>query len=133
MNKVTLIGRLGKDPETRHFEKSQVSSFSLATSKKVKGEESTQWHNISVWGKLSEITEKYLSKGSLVAVSGEIEYRSYEKDGQKIWVTEIKGWEIEMLGGNPSNETKTEPVKVSTDFKEEHRPSNETTTDELPF
>ncbi|HUI31328.1 MAG TPA: single-stranded DNA-binding protein [Candidatus Acidoferrales bacterium] len=106
VNKVTLIGNLGKDPELRYAPSgSAVASFSLATSEQWKDQEGnpqerTSWHNIIVWGKLAEIAAEYLKKGHKVYVEGRVQYRDYEtKDGNKRYVTEIVVNDLVMLGG----------------------------------
>jgi single-strand DNA-binding protein len=103
-NSVQLIGRLGKDPEVKSFEKSKKASFSIATTdtyKNQKGEkvEDTQWHNIVIWGKLAGIAEKYLKKGQEVAIEGKLVHRVYETNGEKRYVTEINVNDLVMLGG----------------------------------
>lgn len=109
MNKAILIGNVGKQPEIRKTQSGiSVANFSLATSKKVKGEDKTEWHRIVAWDKLAEIIEKYVNKGDKLMIEGEIETRDYEKDGQKVYTTEIRAWNMEMLGGKPErnrNET----------------------------
>lgn len=111
MNKAILIGNVGKEPEIRKTQSGiSVANFSLATSKKVKGEDKTEWHRIVAWDKLAEIIEKYLHKGDKVMIEGEIETREYEKDGRKVYTTEIRAWSMEMLGGKPATELATEPV-----------------------
>jgi single-strand DNA-binding protein len=102
-NSVQLIGRLGKDPEVKTFEKSKKASFSIATTdtyKNQKGEkvEDTQWHNIVIWGKLAGIAEKYLKKGQEVAIEGKLVHRVYETNGEKRYVTEINVNDLVMLG-----------------------------------
>ncbi|MFT6165916.1 MAG: single-strand DNA-binding protein [Vicingaceae bacterium] len=104
-NNVQLIGNLGMNPEVKTLESgSTVAKFSIATSdryKNNKGEqvEETTWHNLVAWGKTAEIAEKYLKKGSQVAVDGKLTNRSYEaKDGTKKYVSEIVVNEILMLG-----------------------------------
>lgn len=104
-NKVTLIGRTGKEVETVNFENGMLAKVSLATSDhytNAKGEkvEETQWHNLVAFGKTAEIMQKYVEKGHEIAVEGKITYRSYDdKDGQKRYITEIKVDEIVMVGG----------------------------------
>lgn len=105
VNKVILIGNLGKDPELRYAPSgSAVASFSMATSEQWKDQEGnpqekTSWHNIVVWGKLAEITAEYLKKGRKVYVEGRLQYRDYEgKDGNKRYVTEIVVNDLVMLG-----------------------------------
>lgn len=103
-NKVTLIGRTGKEVEIVKFENGQIAKVSLATTDyytNALGEkvEETQWHNLVANGKLSEIMEKYVEKGKEIAVEGKIVYRSYEdKDGVKKYTTEIRVEELVMLG-----------------------------------
>lgn len=96
LNKVTLIGNLGKDPETKTIdEKVTVTKFTLATTESYKDEKgekhtATEWHNIVIWGKPAEIAAKYLKKGSKIYLEGKIKTRGYEnKEGQKKYVTEI--------------------------------------------
>lgn len=104
-NKVTLIGRTGKDVETFQFENGQKATVSLATSEyytNAQGEkiETTEWHNLVAYGKVAEIMQKYVEKGKEIAIEGKITYRSYDdKDGQKRFVTEIKVDEILLLSG----------------------------------
>lgn len=104
-NSVQLIGNIGKDPEVKSFEKSKKASFSIATNesyKNQKGEkiEETQWHNVVVWGKLADVVEKYLKKGSEVAIEGKLVHRSYETaTGEKRYITEINVNDLLMLGG----------------------------------
>jgi single-strand DNA-binding protein len=104
LNKVTLIGNLGKDPEVQTLQENiKVAKFSLATSESHKDDKgqahtSTEWHNIVLWRGLAELTEKYLKKGSLVYIEGKIKTRSYEdKTGAKKYVTEIVAEEIILL------------------------------------
>lgn len=105
VNKIILLGHVGKDVETRHIDGgSQVSNFSLATSENYtskSGEKvsNTEWHNIIAWNKLSEICEKYVTKGQQIYVEGSITYRNWEdKDGNKRSTTEIKATSIQLLG-----------------------------------
>ena len=103
-NKVTLIGRTGKEVEMVKFENGQLAKVSLATSEhytNAKGEkvEETQWHNLVCYGKTAEIMEKYVEKGKEIAVEGKIMYRTYDdKDGQKRYITEIRVEELVLLG-----------------------------------
>lgn len=111
VNKVILLGRLGADPEVTTLKSGQsVAKFSLATSKSYKDKQgkkvdNTQWHNIVMWPPLAQVAEKYLSKGSLVYLEGEITSRSYDDaQGNKRWFTEIVAHELTMLGGNNQEE-----------------------------
>lgn len=103
-NKVTLIGRTGKDVEIVKFENGKLAKVSLATSDHYTnglGEkvEETQWHNLVVNGKLADIMEKYVEKGKEIAVEGKITYRTYEdKNGEKRHYTEIRVDELVLLG-----------------------------------
>lgn len=105
-NKVQLIGNLGQLPEIRTTETGKkVARFSIATNdtyRSANGERITQtsWHNVIAWGKLAEISEKYLTKGREVAVSGKLVHRNYiDKNGVKRYVTEVVLNELLMLGG----------------------------------
>ena len=104
-NKVTLIGRTGKEVETVNFENGTLAKVSLATSDhytNAKGEkvEETQWHNLVAFGKTAEIMQKYVEKGKEIAVEGKIQYRTYDdKDGVKRYFTEIRVEELVMVGG----------------------------------
>jgi single-strand DNA-binding protein len=106
VNKVILIGNLGKDPEVRFTQTgSAVANFSIATSEQWndrdgKRQERTEWHNIVVWGKQAETCGQYLAKGRQVYVEGSIRTRSYDdKTGAKRYVTEIVAQRIRFLGG----------------------------------
>ncbi|HXA02909.1 MAG TPA: single-stranded DNA-binding protein [Cytophagaceae bacterium] len=110
INKVILIGNLGKDPEIRVMESGRKkASFSLATSESYKDKngqrvDQTEWHNIVFWGAITDVIEKYLKKGSQIYVEGKITNRSYEdKDKVKKYITEIVGREMTMLGGAPKS------------------------------
>ena len=110
VNKVILIGRCGKEPETKRFDNGRaVTNFSMATSMSYKDKqgqkvENTEWHNIVLWSPLSEIAEKYLNKGDQVYIEGKLTTRSYDKsDGTKGYVTEIVGRDLTLLGSAGSN------------------------------
>jgi single-strand DNA-binding protein len=105
VNKVILIGNLGKDPEVRHLENGAVvANFPIATSEtytdRTTGErrENTDWHNIVLWRGLAEIAEKYLKKGQKIYVEGKLKTRSWQdKDGNTRYTTEVVGDEMTML------------------------------------
>ncbi len=108
VNKVILVGNLGKDPEVRYLEGgNSVANFTLATNEYYKDKqgarvERTEWHNISAWRGLAELAEKYLKKGSQVYVEGKLRTRQYQdKDQQTRYITEIIAEEISLLGGRP--------------------------------
>lgn len=105
VNKVILLGNLGKDPELRYTPSgTAVATFTIATSEKFKGrdgenQEKTEWHNIVAWRQLAEICGKYLHKGKQVYIEGRIQTRSYDdKDGNKRYITEIVADQMQMLG-----------------------------------
>ena len=100
MNQVTLIGRVGKDPDVKYSQSgTAVCNFSLATSKKIKGEDQTQWHRCVAFGKTAEIISEYVSKGDQFAVSGEINYGSYDKDGTTVYTTDIIVFQFDFISG----------------------------------
>jgi single-strand DNA-binding protein len=106
VNKVILVGRLGRDPETRYTSGGQaVANFSVATDEAYKDrngerQKRTEWHKIVVWGKQAEIAQQYLKKGSLIFVEGRIQSREWQdKEGQKRTSFEIVANNFRMLGG----------------------------------
>ena len=106
VNKVILIGNLGKDPEVRHLEGGvAVARFPIATSESFKDksgqkQERTEWHNIVVWRGLAEVAEKYLKKGNSVYIEGRLRTNNYQdKDGVQRYSTEIVADNMTMLGG----------------------------------
>lgn len=105
LNRAELIGHLGKDPELKTTAGgASVCTFSLATDESYKDKDGnqqnkTEWHKIVVWGKQAENAAQYLKKGSLVFLEGKLQTRSWEKDGQKHYMTEIVVFNFQMLGG----------------------------------
>jgi single-strand DNA-binding protein len=106
LNKVMLIGNLGKDPEVRAIPSGvKVANFPIATSESYTGKdgqrvEKTEWHNIVMWRGLAEVAEKYLKKGNQVFIEGKLQTRSWDKaDGTKAYMTEILADNMTMLGG----------------------------------
>ena len=107
MNRVMLIGRLGKDPEIRYLPSgTAMAKFSLATNRRKRNgeEQPPDWHRITVWSRLAEICAQYLTKGKQVMIEGRIEYRTYDKDGVKHYTTDIIADNMEMLGGRGDSE-----------------------------
>jgi len=107
INKVILVGNVGRDVEFRATQGGQnLAKFSLATTdrrfKDENGNPRTEWHNIIAWGKLAEICDRYVTKGKLLYIEGQIRTRTYEQDGQKKWFTEIHMEQMEMLGSKSS-------------------------------
>jgi single-strand DNA-binding protein len=145
VNKVILIGNLGKDPEVRHLENgASVANFSIATSEsytdKNSGEkkENTDWHDIVVWRGLAEVAEKYLKKGMKIYVEGRLKKRSWQdKEGQTRYTSEVVADQLTILTRpdvsdrpvnepNYSNPGTPSPLEKIKDFKDEE-------TDNLPF
>jgi single-strand DNA-binding protein len=144
VNKVILIGRLGKDPEVRNLDNGAVvANFSIATSESYKdrttGEkkEITEWHNIVLWRGLAEIAQKFLRKGDMVYIEGKLRTRSWEKEGVTRYTTEIVADNMNMLspksggaggGGDYSSQERTSGSGFPQTSSVETN-----TTDDLPF
>ncbi|OFX84354.1 MAG: single-stranded DNA-binding protein [Bacteroidetes bacterium GWF2_33_16] len=136
INKVILVGNVGKDPEVKHLDKGvSVARFSLATSETYKKDNqkvtNTEWHNIVVWRGLAEVAEKYVKKGTPLYIEGKIRSRSWDdKDGNKRYTTEIVVDTMQLLGQKQSGDEhaseKDEPLNIS----EPDMPAEE---DDLPF
>lgn len=145
VNKVILIGRLGKDPEVRNLENGvAVANFTMATSESYKdrttGEkkETTEWHNVVLWRGLAEVSQKYLHKGDLVYIEGKLRTRSWEKEGVTRYTTEIVADNMTMLGSrsgagsNASPDYGSRPTeRAQTDPGGLGVPGD--STDDLPF
>lgn len=108
VNKVILVGNVGKDPETRYLDESTaITKFPMATSETYKnraGERvsTTEWHNIVLWRGLAQVAEKYVKKGTQIYIEGRIKTRSYDDaDGNKKYITEIVGDQMQLLGRRP--------------------------------
>ena len=131
VNKVILVGNLGKDPEVKYLDSGvAVANFSLATSESYKNKEGervnqTEWHNIVLWRGLAEVAEKWLKKGSSVYIEGKIKTRKWEdKDGNTRYNTEILADNMTMLGGKKdSQENPINPPQETASDK----------ADDLPF
>jgi single-strand DNA-binding protein len=118
VNRVTLLGNVGKNPEVRAAPSgSTIANFSIATTDRYKdkasGEwkESTDWTNVASFGKLAEIVRDYVHKGSPLYVEGKLRTRSYEKDGQKQYRTEVIADNIVLLGSGKPSERAVEAVE----------------------
>ena len=129
VNKTILLGNLGKDPEVRHLDNGKaVANFSIATSESYKNKQgervtNSEWHNVVLWSPLAEIAEKFLKKGSQVYVEGKLTTRSYDKDGEKRYVTEVVGRELTLLGGkSQQQEGQTEEVTEEVDYDDSDLP-----------
>lgn len=140
VNKVILVGNVGKDPEVRHLDSGvAVANFSFATSETYKnrsGEKvtNTEWHNIVLWRALAELAEKYIRKGSQLYIEGRIKTRSYDdKDGNKRYITEIFGDSVQLLGrkADSADSTVTEQTKEAP--VDDIVPEGNEMEDDLPF
>jgi single-strand DNA-binding protein len=137
VNKVILIGNLGKDPEVKYLDSGvAVANFSLATTENYRNKEGekvsqTEWHNIVLWRGLAEIAEKWLKKGSSVYIEGKIRTRRWEdKDGNARYTTEILGENMTMLGKRDDNKTESTEDKI---VKPEEIILDKNKEDDLPF
>jgi len=98
LNKVQLIGRLGKEPEMRYTPKgTPVTSYSVAVDRVWKGKKETDWFNIEAWGKLGEICQKFLQKGQLVYIEGSLRTTKYEHEGETRYFTKVVARSMQML------------------------------------
>ncbi|MHA7099259.1 single-strand binding protein [Roseivirga pacifica] len=145
VNKVILVGNLGKDPEVRHLDNGRaVANFSLATSETYKNKQgervtNTEWHNIVLWTPLAEIAERFLKKGGQVYIEGKLSTRSWDdQDGNKRYTTEVVGREMTLLGSRQDGDyagggSSAAPQQQAA--KTESPVSNipEDDTDDLPF
>ncbi len=141
VNKVILIGRVGREPESRTAGNNLVVNFSLATSKSWKDKdteerkEKAEWHNIVLWRKVAEIAEKYVKKGDMIYIEGELQTRSWEKDGITRYTTEILGNSLQMLGSKNSQQATAGNGQVSPpEYKNESQDDGSGSgIGELPF
>ena len=144
VNKVILIGNVGKDPEVRYIDNDvPVAHFPLATSETYRnrdGEKVTQteWHNIVLWRGLAKVAENYVKKGHALYIEGKIRSRSYEdKDGNKRYITEIVADNMQMLTKKGEmtqpGQTSTPALDSSSELPEENNGSTAAAEDDLPF
>ncbi len=146
VNKVILIGNLGKDPEVRHLDNGRaVANFSMATSEvytNKSGERvtNTEWHNIVMWTPLAELAEKYLKKGNQLYVEGKLQTRTYDdKDGNRKYMTEVVVSTMNFLGSRgDSNDNGGSNTENKQDMREASSVSGESinmenASDDLPF
>ncbi len=119
VNKVILIGNVGKDPEIRHLDSGvAVANFTLATSESYNAKNgervtNTEWHNIVMWRGLADVVEKYVKKGSRLFIEGKITSRQYEKDGQTKYFTEIVANNMVMLDSKGSTQSNDNVVNTT--------------------
>lgn len=145
VNKVILVGNVGKDPDVKYFDNDNVkANFSLATSKRgytmangTQVPERTEWHNIVCWRGLAQIVEKFVKKGSQLYVEGELRTRSYDdQNGVKRFITEVNAENIELIGrrGGGGNEGFGEQSeRHETSYQEPADLSTNSEVDDLPF
>jgi single-strand DNA-binding protein len=145
VNKVILVGRLGKDPEVRNLENGAVVvNFTIATSESYKdkttGEkkEITEWHNIVLWRGLAEIASKYLHKGDMIYLEGKLRTRSWEKEGVTRYSTEIVGDNMTMLstkgsGASMGGERAVAPAYGGATGSNDFKSAQDNPIDDLPF
>ena len=143
MNKAILYGNAGKDPEVKHFEGGNVvAKFSLATNKSyIKNGEKvkeTFWHNIVLWGKLAELAEKYVKKGSQIYIEGKLRTRSWDdKDKNKRFTTEIVADVMQLLGKKADDQgggaTPQQTPSSDQNNLEKTPPEEQDITNDLPF
>lgn len=138
VNRAIIIGRVGQDPEIKRTESGvAVANLSLATDssyKKKDGEKvsKTEWHRIVAWDKLAEIIEKYVEKGKLLYIDGRIETRKWEdKDGNTRYTTEIRAFEMKMLGSKADSDGSATKREEPGDIVAQKEKTNET-NDEVP-
>ena len=125
VNKVILVGNLGRDPELRSTNNGlQIAKFSLATTEKRNDQEQTEWHNVVAFGNQAEIAGQYLKKGSKIYMEGSLHTSNYEKDGEKRYRTEINCRNFQFLDSRPQEprQQSLKPDEVEEDF-----------TDDIPF
>lgn len=146
LNKVLLIGHLGRNPELRYISQTEraVANFSLATNERFyktntnESEIRVEWHRIVAWGKLAEFCEKFLTQGKQILVEGKLRTRSWEdREGNKKYTTEVHAENITLLGKKDEGvgEKSFEESPTSSDFPSEERtsPDSEGEDDEVPF
>ena len=143
VNKVILLGNVGRDPETRYAQNgTAVTRFSIATSEiwkdRSSGEqqERTEWHNIVCFARLAEVAGEYLKKGSKVYIEGQLRTSSWEQDGQKKYRTEVNARELQMLDSRGNSEIQTsfpDGPSFSSKANDASEKTLEDPKDDIPF
>ena len=141
VNKVILVGRLGKDPETRYMTNGEaVTNVTLATSENWKDkngekQEKTEWHNLTFYKRLAEVVGEYVKKGSEIYVEGKIQTRKWQdKEGKDRYTTEIICHEMKMLGGKRESTDEAKPEKQAAQPDNKEPPKNfDSFDDDIPF
>ena len=148
VNKVILIGNLGADPEVRYMPSGgAVANIRVATSESWKDKQTgeqkdrTEWHRITFYGRLAEIAGEYLKKGSQVYIEGKLRTRTYEKEGQTHYSTEIIADNMQMLGSRAgaggadraASESSGEPEPAAAPVAKPDKPGSDFSDDDIPF
>ena len=136
VNKVILVGNLGRDAEVKVTASGQsVASFSIATTetwtKDGEKKEKTEWHRIVLWGRQADTLQPYLTKGKQIYVEGRLETRQWEKDGQKHYTTEVKADRIVLLGGGSRGGDRSDRGEVG--YADPMANAAPITDDDIPF
>lgn len=130
MNKVILLGFLGRDPESRFTQSGMaVCKFSVATNEYAKGEKKTTWHNVTCFGKTAELAQAHLAKGRQVSIEGRIDYQSWEKDGVKHTTTVIIADRVEFISGGTDRDN---TPRAEAQAQQDHEPRRGA-EDDVPF
>ena len=138
INKVILLGNLGQDPDSKQLEKGTVTSISVATSESWKdkntGEmkEKAEWHRVVFFNRLAEIAAEYLKKGSKVYIEGSLKTRSWDKDGEKRYATEIVATEMQMLSSKSETQQVSSPNYSNSNY-DDNNSTSPGDDDDLPF
>jgi single-strand DNA-binding protein len=138
VNKVILVGNLGRDAEVKVTAGGQsVASFSIATTetwtKDGEKKEKTEWHRIVLWGRQADTLQPYLTKGKQIYVEGRLETRNWEKDGQKHYTTEVKADRIVLLGGGRGGERGERGDRGDSGYADPLANAAPITDDDIPF
>jgi single-strand DNA-binding protein len=138
VNKVILVGNLGRDAEVKVTASGQsVASFSIATTetwtKDGEKKEKTEWHRIVLWGRQADTLQPYLTKGKQIYVEGRLETRNWEKDGQKHYTTEVKADRIVLLGGGRGGERGDRSDRGEASYADPLASAAPITDDDIPF
>jgi len=140
VNKVILIGNLGKDPEIRNLESGvKLARFSLATTETFKDKEGnktdhTEWHNIVMWRGLADIAERFLKKGNTIFVEGRIRTRQWQDENNNTrYTTEIQADNMTMLGGRRDFDSSPAPSQANSQVMEDQPKNDDGPEDDLPF
>ena len=139
VNKVLLLGQVGRDPEVKEIGGAKYATFSLATSESYKdknGERqtNTEWHTIVCWRNTAEVVEKYVTKGMQLFVEGQLRTRSWEdSEGKKRYVTEIVAKEVQFVGKKESSEQKQSQPTYQNNYGSTPMPMDDGDDSDLPF